>query len=104
MGAFQICLLGCDHDWILHLKETRHFYDEKNSELSRRGYNEAWQRSTDYQAEFEDYVKLWKRYKDIRSYAQKRNIKIFNCTPESFLDVFPRKEMESVLKEPANNV
>jgi hypothetical protein len=28
MGFKNIYLLGCDHDWILHLDTSRHFYEE----------------------------------------------------------------------------
>lgn len=104
LGAKEINLLGVDHDWILHLNESRHFYKEKESALSKMGYDEAWERSKDYQTEFEDYVRLWKRYKDIRSYAGKRNVNIFNCTPQSLLDVFPRKKMEDALHETTKQV
>lgn len=93
MGIKEINLLGCDHDWILHIGETRHFYDEKDAVLSRLGYNE-W--SKDLQPEFEAYVSLWKIYKSIKAYAERNSITIANCTPGSLLDMFPRANFEEM--------
>lgn len=96
LGVKEINLLGADHDWILHLKETRHFYDEKESVLTQKGYNE-WQ-GTDLGTECESYGRLWNIYKRIRAYAAQRAISITNCTAGGLLDVFPRKNLQDVLQ------
>ena len=95
IGAKKICLLGCDHDWILHLGETRHFYDEKYSVLSRMDYNE-WFGGTEHQ--FESHLNLWRGYKAIRDYSAKLGIKIYNLSPVSILDVFPKADFDEMLR------
>ncbi|KKU68836.1 MAG: hypothetical protein UX89_C0001G0027 [Parcubacteria group bacterium GW2011_GWA2_47_16] len=97
IGAAEICLLGCDHDWILHMGETRHFYDEKNSALSKAGYNE-WSGGMEHQ--FESYLNLWRVYKAIRDYSAKPGIKIYNLSPMSILDVFPKADFDEKLRPP----
>lgn len=95
LGAQEIYLLGCDHDWILHVNDTRHFYDEKESRLSQLNYNE-WT-IKDMQERFRSYYDLWERYKELKRYAEKRKVKIYNCSPTSLLDVYPRKKFEDIL-------
>ncbi|MDO8590884.1 MAG: hypothetical protein Q7R65_02800 [bacterium] len=95
LGAKEIILLGCDHDWILHLKETRHFYDEKESVLTQNNYNE-WE-GHDLEVELRSYLSLWQKYKKIKSYAAGRSVSIYNATPSSLLDVFPRKNLTEYL-------
>jgi hypothetical protein len=94
LGVKEIYLLGCDHDWILHLGESRHFYEEKKSVLSEKGYDE-WA-GKDLEMEFQAYANLWKIYKKIKSYAEKRGISIVNSTLESLLDIFPKKSFEKI--------
>ena len=93
----EIYLLGVDHDWILHIGETRHFYDEKKSALAQTGYNE-WLES-DLGTECEAYGRLWKIYRQIRTYATKHKVVIINATTGSLLDVFPRANLEEILKK-----
>ena len=99
MGIKEIYLIGCDHDWIKHVGESRHFYDEKKSALMQTGYNE-WTKGGASKFEFalESTLKLWKRYGEIAEYAHQHGIKIYNATPGSLLDVFPRVQLEDVLK------
>lgn len=94
LGVSEIYLLGCDHDWILHLGETRHFYDEKKSVLSQANYDE-W--APDLEPEFAAYVNLWKIYKLIRNYARSHNIRLVNCTPGSLLDVLPKINLDEII-------
>jgi len=97
LGTKEMVLLGCDHDWLLHLGETRHFYNEKQSVLTQKGYNEWFEE--DLEVQFSSHVHLWQVYKQIRAYCSKRNIPIYNCTPTSLLDVFPKKKLEEVLQK-----
>ncbi len=95
LDASALFLLGCDHDWILHVGETRHFYSEKDSSLSQAGYSE-W--SEDFGRECEAYVKLWDVYRKLKRYTVSRGIAITNCTNGGLLDLFPRRTLESVIK------
>jgi hypothetical protein len=94
MGFTHIYLLGCDHDWILHLNTSSHFYSEDQHALKRRGYNE-WS-GDDVESECRNYVLLWQQYKALRSIARSKSIAIMNSTPGGMLDVFPRVPLETV--------
>ena len=94
LGCKEIYLLGVDHDWILHYGESRHFYDEKQSVLSKSGYNE-W--SSDFGTQIKSYANLWKVYGNIAEYANLHDIKIINATPGSLLDIFPKTTLEKAL-------
>jgi hypothetical protein len=94
LGAKEIDLLGVDHDWILHIGKTKHFYDEKQNAASQTGYNE-W--VGDLEHEFLSYLNLWRIYKMIRTYAAVKKIPIINLTPGGLLDIFPRKTLEETL-------
>lgn len=100
MGAKNLCLVGADHDWILHYGETRHFYDEKKSALTQANYNE-WNK--DFEFVLQSQVNLWRIYKKLKRYCDKRGASIVNCTPGSLLDVFPKKKLEDVLMNTNND-
>ncbi|MBU6390089.1 hypothetical protein KGQ31_00915 [Patescibacteria group bacterium] len=92
LGVKEINLLGVDHDWILHIGDTRHFYDEKESILTRQGYNE-WH--SPLEVTLKSYLNLWQVYRSIKQYADGRGVKIYNATPGSLLDVFPRRNIST---------
>ena len=94
LGVKEINLAGIDHDWIRHVGETRHFYDEKDSTLSRQSYNE-WHNPLE--VTLRSYLNLWQMYRYIKQYADARGIKIYNTTPGSLLDVLPKKNLEDTL-------
>jgi hypothetical protein len=95
MGFSDIYLLGCDHDWILHLNQSTHFYEEKEHALNRTGYDEWFSNGVDEY--FRDYLTLWKQYRAIKKIADDRGIKIHNATAGGMLDVFPRVQFEALL-------
>jgi len=97
MGFSEIYLLGCDHDWILHLNQSRHFYAESQHALNRDGYNEWFNDGID--SYFKDYVTLWSQYRAVGKAAGMRNARIFNATKGGMLDVFPRVELESLVAQ-----
>jgi len=97
LGSKEICLLGVDHDWLLHIGESKHFYQEAKSELVNKGYVESVaKKETDLEKDFEASARLWRLYKKIRDYAKRRGIVIWNSTPNSLLDVFPRVPLKEI--------
>lgn len=94
LDAKELYLLGCDHNWILNLGKSSHFYEEKQNALVREGYDEMKNRNMEN--EFRAYLNLWSLYKNIRSYAHKLGVEIWNATPGSLLDVFPRANLKDV--------
>ncbi len=98
MGFKKIYLLGCDHDWILHINVSSHFYDEKQHALNRAGFREftEWD-EPDFAMHCRRYVALWDEYKAVRAAARLSGAEIYNATPGGLLDVFPRARLETVL-------
>jgi hypothetical protein len=97
MGFENIYLLGCDHDWMLHLDTSQHFYEENQHAFVRAGYDE-WA-GVDLELQCQSYVRLWQRYKELGQIARGKSINIFNATAGGLLDVFPRMRYESLFKE-----
>jgi hypothetical protein len=91
MGFGHIYLLGCDHDWILHINESRHFYTEDQHALNRNAYNEWY--GTDFESQCQDYIRLWQQYKAIQRVATSSTVHIANATAGGLLDVFPRVDL-----------
>jgi hypothetical protein len=89
LGYKEINLLGVDHSWLFNFGKTVHFYSEEQSALFTSNYNEH--ELTDLEDQFKNHQRLWYIYKLIKNYCSNNNIKIFNCTPNSFLDVFEKK-------------
>jgi CMP-N-acetylneuraminic acid synthetase len=88
LGFAEIQLLGCDHDWILHLNESRHFYAESEHAAQRAGYDEWF--TPDFAAHCRDYIHLWEQYRVLDAIARSRSVRIRNATAGGLLDVFPR--------------
>lgn len=93
MGCRPIYLLGCDHDSISHVNESRHFYDESQHVLQRKGYSEWY---ADVEEQCRCYVNLWQAYKAVNFLAQQNACQIFNATIGGMLDVFERTKYESL--------
>ncbi len=110
LGCSEIFLMGCDHDWILHVRESRHFYDEKRHALVRAGYTE-WIRSadeprSDMERQLECNLNLWRHYRHIRGIAAAIGTKIYYATPGGLLDLFPRAALKDLglgLQQPLSN-
>jgi hypothetical protein len=102
LGAGRVCLIGCDHDWILHTNISSHFYEESEHALVRKGYAE-WSgdegNGTDLGSLCGQYVSLWNQYKAVRKIAAVANVDIVNATDGGLLDLFPRVRLEDLLNE-----
>ena len=92
IGIKEIYLLGCDHNWLLHYGKSMHFYAEEQHAFTRNNYSE-WSEVKDIGDEFKTYANLWDIYRRIRIEATQNNVSIYNATPGSLLDIFPRKEL-----------
>lgn len=101
-GAKEIYLLGCDHSWIMHPGQGQHFYNEnqnilaKTIEREKRNLRGA---EMNMEGQFLSYLLLWETYKKIRNLAQKHDVKIWNATPGSLLDIFPKVDLEEILSK-----
>ena len=82
MGFDENYLLGAD---CTYLKDKQHFIEHGNVEL---------------QLGVADRMIV--AYREVKKYADKNNIKIFNATRGGCLEVFPRVNIDEILKEPSN--
>lgn len=121
LGFREIYLLGCEHNFLTlnvgmeqgRKKTLDHFFvnqelenmihmDEKEAKekmTARFGHWEGHENYT-YESKIAQILQLFKNY---RLFYQKvrglhPEIKIFNLTPNSYLDVFPARSLEEILK------
>lgn len=97
LGCKELYLLGCDHNWILNIGSVQHFYEEKNNAMTQLGYN-GWH-NEDLGTEFAACANVWRIYRNIREYITYNKISIYNLTPGSLLDIFPRKNLLDIIKK-----
>jgi len=99
-GFKIIDIVGADHSWMRSISVTEdnevvsiqeHFYSDSKEEKARvrheyRGYKL-------YQI-VESFAVAFKSYFDIKHFADNLGVKIYNCTPGSFIDAFPRRNLQ----------
>lgn len=96
LGLKEIYLLGCDHSWLKHHGTSQHFYNEEQHSFTKNNYSE-WSEVKDIGYEFKTHSNLWDVYRRIRTECAKNGVQIYNSTPGSLLDIFPRKNLSEVL-------
>lgn len=101
-GYKEIYLCGADHSWLETIRVTDenhvvsvqpHFYVDSSKELTRS------------EKEYQDYhlhdiIKsfyiAFRSYHSIANYIRKSGIKVYNSTPGSFIDAFPRRSVSEL--------
>ena len=98
----EIYLLGCDHNWIRHVGQTKHFYDESQSVISCMGYDEWFgqEKNEARQRELQCNNNLFNLYEQYKNIATTQNTSIYNATPGSRLKVFEDKTLFEIFEEP----
>lgn len=104
MGFEEIYLLGCEHDGLAypsdkHYEGFKHFY--KNPEYKTSDTNSVEYFALDimpYEAHLHHYKILFQNYRLFKEKISKERpkVKIYNATPNSFLDVFPFVKFEDI--------
>jgi hypothetical protein len=94
MGCSPIYLMGMDYDWLSH-RGANAFYFFPG--LTLNNHPDAAGKLYAYDEEMESLVKVWKGYRKLDSFAQTKDIKIFNATHGGFLDVFERVSYQSLV-------
>jgi hypothetical protein len=103
-GVKNIYLLGADHSWLplisvddknRALVNQKHFYDEDQSESKQM--NKRGKEPRKLHEILEKFTLSFRAYFELKDYAATKGVKIYNCTPGSFIDAFDRKELENVL-------
>lgn len=98
----RIYLLGCDHNWIRHVGQTRHFYSKEESVLERKGYDEWFGQEINAAREREAQcnANLFNIYEQYKQHALNRQITIYNATPGSRLKTYPSTDLFNIFEEP----
>ena len=105
-GIKNIFLLGVDHSWLplvsvdennRALVNQQHFYDEKTS--SNDPMYKLGKRPRRLHEILEKFYFSFRSYFEIKDFADKKNVNIYNCTPGSFIDAFDRKELSNSIKD-----
>lgn len=96
LGFEKIYLLGCDHNFLDHPTTTHyeHFYKELDADMPDD------LKGGTYEGSIESTLRLFKNYRYLKEKLEKTkpNVKIYNATPNSFLDVFPMVNFEDIVK------
>jgi hypothetical protein len=99
MGFGNIYITGADHSWTKTLSVNErnevvsiqpHFYKEDENEEKRVRVD--YLKYPLHQIVYSFYV-AFKSYHSVQRYALHKGVDIYNATPESFIDAFPRKSI-----------
>lgn len=102
LGYGNIYVTGADHSWTKTLSVNErnevvsiqpHFYKEDEQEQKRIKVD--YLKYPLHQIIYSFYV-AFKAYHKIQHYALHRGVKVYNSTPESFIDAFPRKPLGDI--------
>lgn len=110
MGFKEIYLLGCEHNFLSHNMgygkslSFSHSYDDEISKLDStndevlKKYVNPKDLKLNYETSIANILQLFRNYRFFYAKARKAhpNLKIFNATPNSFLDVFPMIDFEDI--------
>jgi len=100
MGYSTIYLIGADHSWLKDISvndnnealiNNRHFYDTNSKPKS---FDKKGKGARNLPEILFTLMTAFNSYHIINNYAQKRGVKIFNCTQGSYIDAFERNKIE----------
>ena len=100
-GYRDISIVGADHTWSRDLwvddknrviSVQKHFYKDNDKEFERVAQEYAGYHLHDI---LNSLTIAFRSYHQIASYASTLGARITNCTPGSFIDAFPRSELNS---------
>lgn len=92
MGFEKIYLLGFDHDWFNG--PLVYFYDEKKEHAMQPDKSKIAFADSEFQ--MRRHAEIFKKYKYL--YGLRKNIYNANADPESYVDVFPKVEYDSLFQ------
>lgn len=103
MGFEEIILIGCEHDFLAHpidkhYEGFKHFYKTNYSGTDTEDIKNYRLSTGTYEHYISQALILFKNYRLLKKKVLKTNpgVKIFNATPNSFLDVFPFVKFEDI--------
>jgi hypothetical protein len=94
MGFEEIYLLGCDHNWLSTPNQAiqPRFFDNDY-------YKEEVDSRQTYERSIYCFFELFRNYRLLKTKLS--NTRIFNCTPNSFLTLFPYVNLLKVIRKPS---
>lgn len=102
MGFEEIYLLGCEHDYLTYRTNyelNNYFYESDKFDMNNPKDVERYGLTvTSYESLIDHAGKLFRNYRLLKAKLakEKPRVKIFNATPNSFLDVFPSVDFEDI--------
>lgn len=96
LGYQRIYIAGADHSWMKTLRVSEdnevisvqpHFYDDNAQEKERVA---SVYKDVKLHEIVESFAIAFRSYYPIADYASRRGVEIYNVTPGSFIDAFPR--------------
>ncbi len=100
MGYKNIYLIGFDHDWLATRWHSPHFYDTKENSSSDAAPADLSVFSYSQMIRISD--NLFRYYSLILEASNALDARIFNATPNSYLDIFPFKVYGECVSEASN--
>ncbi len=97
----NVTLLGADHSWLPEISvnaqnevllNQKHFYDHTTS--VPRQMRKATGKRRLYEM-LEKFMLSFKGYLILNKYAKTKGVKVWNATPNSFIDAFERRKVEA---------
>ena len=99
MGYSEIFIVGADHSWMQTISVDDdnnvisvqpHFYKDDRREQQR--IDSAYRNYRLHDIVYSFSV-AFRSYHTLNRYAQKKGVRIYNSTPGSFIDAFPRRQL-----------
>jgi hypothetical protein len=98
MGCSPIYLLGFDHDYLANRGKDHHFYSGGTIPGAVANTQTLAERIP-YDVEMQNNYKLWMNYRSLLRIARKKGIRIYNATSGGYLDVFERRDFNTLGKK-----
>ena len=98
-GYKDIYVVGADHSWLETIRVNDenhvvsvqpHFYADSKAELKR---SETEYKGYRLHQILESFYIAFRSYHLLQRFANKNGIRIYNATPNSFIDAFPRRNL-----------
>lgn len=107
LGYKKIYLIGADHSWLSEiavnekneaLVNQKHFYDENETKPEKM--QDYINRPRMLHEILHKFYLSFKGYWDIKAYAQKKGVTIYNCSETSMIDAFERGKLDKLINTP----
>lgn len=111
----NIYITGADHSWLKEiyvdsgnevLLSQKHFYDKqakkqehyRDMSVAQPMYHGGSSETRKLHEVIEKFYYTFQSYWKIKSYAEEKSVKIYNITPESYIDAFDRLDISKLQK------